>query len=133
MLLRRPAPLAQVRGAYNAIYVVGDAVGDTLFYGQGAGQMPTASAVVADLIDLAIGRTSGRSRHYGCGRATGAAPGCGRRDGAQPLLPAPAGGRPAGRAGRGDGVLAQQQISIASVIQHETPDDAEGGACSWSS
>ncbi len=57
VLLRRAAPLAQVRGAYNAIYVVGDAVGDALFYGQGAGQMPTASAVTADLIDLAIGRS----------------------------------------------------------------------------
>jgi len=56
VLLRHPTPLAQVRGAYNAIRVVGDAVGDTLYYGQGAGQMPTASAVVADLIDLAVGR-----------------------------------------------------------------------------
>ena len=45
-----------VRGAYNAIYIVGDAVGDALFAGQGAGQMPTASAVVADIIDLAVGR-----------------------------------------------------------------------------
>jgi homoserine dehydrogenase len=56
VLLRHLTPLAQVRGAYNAIHVVGDAVGDTLYYGQGAGQMPTASAVVADLIDLAVGR-----------------------------------------------------------------------------
>ncbi|HTU16815.1 MAG TPA: homoserine dehydrogenase, partial [Gemmataceae bacterium] len=56
VLLRRQAPLAMVRGAYNAIYVVGDVVGDALFAGQGAGQMPTASAVVADIIDLAVGR-----------------------------------------------------------------------------
>src|SRR5262249_43155063 len=56
VLLRRTAPLAQVRGAYNAVHVVGDAVGDTLYYGQGAGMMPTGSAVVADLIDLAVGR-----------------------------------------------------------------------------
>jgi homoserine dehydrogenase len=56
VLLRHQTPLAQVRGAYNAVHVVGDAVGDTLYYGQGAGQMPTASAVVADLIDLAVGR-----------------------------------------------------------------------------
>src|SRR5207247_3609173 len=56
VLLRHSTPLAQVRGAYNAIHVVGDAVGDTLYYGQGAGPMPTASAVVADLIDLAVGR-----------------------------------------------------------------------------
>jgi len=45
--------LAKVDGAMNAIAVHGDAVGTTLFYGAGAGQMPTASAVVADLIELA--------------------------------------------------------------------------------
>lgn len=56
-LLRKGRPLAEVRGAYNAITVVGDAVGDIFFYGQGAGQMPTASAVVADMIDTAVGRT----------------------------------------------------------------------------
>jgi homoserine dehydrogenase len=56
VLLRHLAPLAQVRGAYNAVHVVGDAVGDTFYYGRGAGQMPTASAVIADLIDLAVGR-----------------------------------------------------------------------------
>ena len=56
VLLRRQAPLALVRGAYNAVYVVGDAVGDALFYGRGAGEMPTASSVVADLIDMAVGR-----------------------------------------------------------------------------
>jgi homoserine dehydrogenase len=56
VLLRHETPLAQIRGAYNAIHVVGDAVADTLYYGQGAGQMPTASAVVADIIDLAVGR-----------------------------------------------------------------------------
>ena len=56
VLLRQTTPLAQVRGVYNALNVVGDAAGDTLLYGQGAGQMPTASAVVADLIDMAVGR-----------------------------------------------------------------------------
>lgn len=56
VMLRQTAPLALVRDAYNAIFVVGDAVGSTLYYGRGAGQMPTASSVVADLIDLAVGR-----------------------------------------------------------------------------
>jgi homoserine dehydrogenase len=56
-LIRRGRPLAEVRGAYNAVTVVGDAVGDMFFHGQGAGQMPTASAVVADMIDTAAGRT----------------------------------------------------------------------------
>ncbi len=45
--------LAKVDGAMNAIAVHGDAVGPTLFYGAGAGEMPTASAVVADLVELA--------------------------------------------------------------------------------
>src|SRR5205823_1249561 len=56
VLLRQTAPLAQVRGAFNAIQVVGDAVGETLYYGAGAGRMPTASSVVADVIDIAVGR-----------------------------------------------------------------------------
>ena len=55
-LVRQGTPLAEVRGPYNAIRVVGDAVGDTLFYGRGAGAMPTASAVVGDLIDVVVGR-----------------------------------------------------------------------------
>ena len=45
--------LAKVDGAMNAIAVQGDAVGPTLFYGAGAGELPTASAVVADLMELA--------------------------------------------------------------------------------
>ena len=45
--------LANVNGAMNAIAVQGDAVGPTLFYGAGAGELPTASAVVADLMELA--------------------------------------------------------------------------------
>ena len=45
--------LSTVKGVFNAIYVVGDAVGDTLFYGKGAGMMPTGSAVVGDVIEAA--------------------------------------------------------------------------------
>ena len=46
-------PLANVKGVFNAITVVGNAVGATMYYGQGAGKLPTASAVVADVIDIA--------------------------------------------------------------------------------
>lgn len=46
-------PLANVSGAMNAVYVVGDAVGETMFYGAGAGAFPTASAVVGDVLNLA--------------------------------------------------------------------------------
>lgn len=45
--------LASVSGAMNAVYVVGDAVGETMFYGAGAGAFPTASAVVGDILELA--------------------------------------------------------------------------------
>jgi homoserine dehydrogenase len=45
--------LAKVGGAMNAVYLTGDAVGPILLYGQGAGMMPTASAVVSDIMDLA--------------------------------------------------------------------------------
>ncbi len=52
-LLPKNHPLATVNGVYNAIYVVGDAVGETMFYGKGAGSLPTGSAVVADIIQIA--------------------------------------------------------------------------------
>ena len=45
--------LAAVSGAMNAVYVVGDAVGETMFYGAGAGSFPTASAIVGDVLALA--------------------------------------------------------------------------------
>jgi len=46
-------PLASVSGVYNAIYVTGDAVGETMFFGEGAGSLPAASAVVGDVIEVA--------------------------------------------------------------------------------
>ncbi len=55
--------LSTVEGVFNAIYIKGDAVGPTLFYGQGAGRMPTGSAVVSDLVELGrnvLTRASGR-------------------------------------------------------------------------
>ena len=57
MLVKIGKPLAEVRENFNAISVVGDAVGPVFFHGQGAGRMPTASAIVADMIDTAVGRT----------------------------------------------------------------------------
>jgi homoserine dehydrogenase len=52
-MIRADHPLAKVGGVYNAIYVVGDAVGETMFFGEGAGSLPAASAVVGDLIEAA--------------------------------------------------------------------------------
>ncbi len=51
-MIPRTSMLAAVRGVYNGIYIVGDAVGPMMFYGRGAGSLPTASAVVSDLCDL---------------------------------------------------------------------------------
>ncbi len=52
-LVEKSRLLASVNNEYNAIYVKGDAVGETMFYGKGAGEMPTASAVMSDVIYLA--------------------------------------------------------------------------------
>lgn len=127
VLLRHHTPLAQVRGAYNAIQVVGDAVGDTLYYGQGAGQMPTASAVVADLIDLAVGRAQ---RTFQTLRLWSGNSGL-------PLRPAErvpsrfylrllVQDRPGVLADIAR-ILANHQISISSVIQHEALEEHDSG------
>ena len=47
------SPLAAVSGVFNAIFLTGDAVGDLMFYGRGAGQLPTASAVWSDVLEIA--------------------------------------------------------------------------------
>jgi homoserine dehydrogenase len=129
VMLRRTTPLAQVRDAYNAVTVTGDAVGSTLYYGRGAGRMPTASAVVADLIDLAVGRAqqtfktlrlwSGHNRDITL----------------RPIRTMPSRfylrmmveDRP-GVLAEITRILADNAISISSVIQHEAF-DGPGGAC----
>lgn len=59
-------PLASVNGVYNAIYVIGDAVGETMFFGEGAGSMPAASAVVGDVIETARHIQGGCLNLVGC-------------------------------------------------------------------
>lgn len=49
-MVRTSHPIAAVNGVFNAVYVYGEAVGETMFYGPGAGEMPTATSVVADLV-----------------------------------------------------------------------------------
>jgi homoserine dehydrogenase len=53
-------PLASVRDAFNAVFIEGDAVGELMFYGRGAGGLPTASAVLGDLVDAAKNLVEGR-------------------------------------------------------------------------
>ncbi len=62
-IISRNHPLSNVEDVFNAIVVKGDAIGDAMFYGRGAGKLPTASAVVADIIDIAkSGDTCGCNR-----------------------------------------------------------------------
>ena len=49
-MIRSGHPIASVNGVFNAVYVYGEAVGETMFYGAGAGAMPTATSIVADLV-----------------------------------------------------------------------------------
>ena len=123
MLIKAGKPLAEVRANYNAVSVVGDAVGPVFFHGQGAGQMPTASAVVADMIDTAVGRTDLTFKTLelwadGNKRVEFAAPGdlAGRFYMRFNVQDHP------GVLGQVTSLLGAQGISIASVIQHEVSD-----------
>ena len=128
-LVRHGTPLADVQGPYNAIRVVGDAVGDTLFYGRGAGPMPTASAVVGDIIDVAIGRAALTFRALDLWPEGGKLPrlAAPRDVRSRYYLRFSIADRP-GVLGAIATVLGRHQISIASVIQHDPGDDAPPGA-----
>ncbi|MDB5388299.1 MAG: Homoserine dehydrogenase [Planctomycetaceae bacterium] len=125
-LVKKESPLAQVHGAFNAVALTGDVVGDTWYSGRGAGQLPTASAVLADLIDMAVGRAQLTFERLGLWNI-------------EPqfeLLPQAETScryylrfniedRPHVLADIAD-VLGRHDISIASVIQHEAPETASG-------
>ncbi len=127
-LVRHGSPLAEVRGAYNAVRVIGDAVGQVFFHGLGAGQMPTASAVVADIIDTIMGRTAITFRALDLWSDSRQAPVTARDPDKVP-------GRFYLRFNVDDtpgvladlaGALGRHKISIASVIQHETEEETDG-------
>jgi homoserine dehydrogenase len=61
--IARDNSLARVEGPFNAVSIFGSAVGQVMYYGRGAGMMPTASAVVADIIDVALGNSATTFRH----------------------------------------------------------------------
>ena len=66
VFLPKTHPLAAVNGVFNAIFVRGNVLGDAMFYGRGAGSLPTASAVVADIIEIArdiVSGTTGRMKY----------------------------------------------------------------------
>jgi homoserine dehydrogenase len=123
-LVKQGRPLAEVRGPYNAIRVVGDAVGDTLFYGRGAGAMPTASAIISDLIDVVTGRAGSPLMpnlwSESAMPATLASP---SQIKSRYYLRFTIADRP-GVLAKLARVLGEHGISIASVIQHDPGDDA---------
>jgi len=119
-LVRRGTPLADVDGPYNAVRVVGDAVGDTLFYGRGAGAMPTASAVVGDLIDVIVGRAALTFRALNLWSGPGEGPRLVTADQVRSryYLRFTIADRPGVIAAIAR-VLGDHRISIASLIQHD--------------
>lgn len=60
VFLPKDHPLANVNGAFNAVFIVGDAVGDIMIYGRGAGALPTGSAIVSDIVFCARQETHAR-------------------------------------------------------------------------
>lgn len=65
-LINKEHPMASVNDVFNAVFVHGDAVDDTMFYGRGAGEMPTASAVVGDIMEVARNITDNCLGRFGC-------------------------------------------------------------------
>jgi homoserine dehydrogenase len=66
MLIPSNHPLATVNDSYNAVFVHGDAVEDAMFFGRGAGELPTASAVVGDIFDIVRNIQAGCNARIGC-------------------------------------------------------------------
>ena len=113
------SPLAAVSGVFNAVFINGDAVGDLMFYGRGAGQLPTASAVWSDILEIAH-RSAHDIRSTGLELPSATA----NALALQPMddvrtsyyLRVMAQDRP-GVISRITGVLGENDISIASMIQ----------------
>jgi homoserine dehydrogenase len=121
-LVRHDRPLAHVDGAFNMIALDGDVVGKTWYSGAGAGQMPTASAVIADLIDVAVGRAALTFDRLDIWHSRSPLP-------VQPAdqiaaryyLRFNVDDRPHVFADIAD-ILGRHGISLASIIQHEAPE-----------
>jgi len=128
-LVRRGTPLADVEGPYNAVRVVGDAVGDTLYYGRGAGALPTASAVVGDIIDVIVGRAALTFRALDLWSGSAGAPRLVTSDEVRSryYLRFTIADRPGVIAAIAR-VLGDHGISIASLIQHDPGDDSPPNA-----
>lgn len=115
-------PLSAVDGAYNAVHVRGDAVGSVMFYGLGAGMMPTASAVAADIIDICRNLKKGISNRVPLIHSDAASAGVEIKEMDKLEIPYYirflAVDKP-GVLSKISGVLGAHDISIASVVQRE--------------
>lgn len=112
--------LARVDGSFNAISVFGSAVGETFYYGRGAGMMPTASAVVADVIDVALGNSRTTFEHLRLKTRREVKPLVEKIDDSisRFYIRVMAQDKP-GVVARCGKVLGDHQISISGVLQHE--------------
>jgi len=123
-MIRASHPLASVNGVYNAIYVIGDAVGETMFFGEGAGSLPAASAVVGDIIEAARHIERGCSGLVGC-TCSESLPICDIADLESSYYIRLRAADEIGVLAAIAGVFATRGVSLASVIQRQTGD---GGA-----
>jgi homoserine dehydrogenase len=121
-LIARDEPLAKVDGVLNAVQIEGDLVGRVLFEGPGAGPGPTASAVLADVLDIARDIVAGRRPAAAVAPRPVTVQGAAAQR-ARYYLRLTVADRPRVLA-RISGVLADHEISIASVIQFETDEHA---------
>jgi homoserine dehydrogenase len=112
--------LARVDGSFNAISVFGSAVGETFYYGRGAGMMPTASAVVADIIDVALGNSRTTFEHLRLKPRSEVKPLVEKIDDSVSrfYIRVMAKDKP-GVVARYGKILGDHQISISGVLQHE--------------
>ncbi len=113
-------PLARVEGPFNAISIFGSAVGQVMYYGRGAGMMPTASAVVADIIDVALGNSATTFRHLSLQPRSKTAPLIEDIDNlvSRFYIKIMCNDQP-GVIAQWSKVLAEHQISISGALQHE--------------
>jgi len=122
-------PLAWVSGPFNAVSLYGHATGHTMYYGRGAGAMPTASAVVADLVAIVNGTAR---RHFDAlnvwpDRAEPAAQLPQQAARSRYYLRVMVEDRP-GVLAQIAAILGRYEISIASVLQHEAPEGSDPSA-----
>ncbi len=113
-------PLSRVEGPFNAISIFGSAVGQVMFYGRGAGMMPTASAIVADIIDVAHGNSAATFRNLNLQPRSKVAPLIDKIDNlvSRFYIRIMCKDQP-GVIAQWSKVLAEHKISISGALQHE--------------